>query len=83
MREIGVLEVKTHLSALLEKVEEGEDFVITRNGKAIARVTSVKERRRASPAAIAASIALQKAIEEKYGLDDGFDWKAAVNEGRP
>ena len=39
MREVGVLEAKTHLSALLDSVERGgEEIVITRHGKPVARL---------------------------------------------
>lgn len=41
MREVGVLEAKTNLSALLESVEKGgEDIVITRHGKPVARLSA-------------------------------------------
>ena len=39
MREVGVLEAKTHLSSLLAAVEAGEDVVITRHGRPVARFT--------------------------------------------
>lgn len=35
---VNVHEAKTHLSRLLERVERGEEVVIARNGKPIARV---------------------------------------------
>ena len=39
MREVGVLEAKTNFSALLEQVQNGgEEIVITRNGKPVARL---------------------------------------------
>lgn len=40
MRTVGVLEAKTNLSALLDDVEAtGEVIVITRHGKAVARLS--------------------------------------------
>ena len=39
MREVGVLEAKTHLSSLLAAVEAGEDVLITRHGRPVARFT--------------------------------------------
>ncbi len=36
MAEIGAFEAKTHLSALLEKVQRGESFYITKRGQRIA-----------------------------------------------
>ena len=35
---VGTFDAKTHLSELLERVSEGESFVITRRGRAIARL---------------------------------------------
>jgi len=36
--EVGALEAKNKLSALLDRVEHGEEIVITRHGKAVARL---------------------------------------------
>lgn len=41
MRTVGTLEAKTHLSELLDAVEEGEEVIITRHGKAVARLHAV------------------------------------------
>lgn len=38
---ISVYDAKTHLSALLDRVAAGEDIVIARNGKAVARLVPV------------------------------------------
>jgi prevent-host-death family protein len=38
MREIQASEAKTHLPQLLDDVERGETIVITRHGRAIARI---------------------------------------------
>lgn len=44
MRTVGVLEAKTNLSALLDEVETtGEAIVITRHGKAVARLSPERE----------------------------------------
>lgn len=45
MREIGAFEAKTHLSALLEAVEAGEEVLITRRGKPVARLVPVRPAR--------------------------------------
>jgi len=39
-------EAKTHLSRLVERVEAGEDVVIQRNGKPVARLVPVTEEQR-------------------------------------
>jgi prevent-host-death family protein len=38
MREIQASEAKTHLPRLLDEVERGETLIITRHGRAIARL---------------------------------------------
>lgn len=40
MREIGAFEAKSKLGQLLDRVEAGEDILITRRGKVVARLTS-------------------------------------------
>lgn len=40
---VGAFEAKTHLSALLDKVEAGEEVLITRHGKPVARLTAQTE----------------------------------------
>ena len=44
MREIGAYEAKTHLPKLLEQVEKGERFVITRHGRPVAELAPVGRR---------------------------------------
>ena len=41
MSEIGAQEAKTHLTKLLERVEKGESFTITRQGRPVAELTPV------------------------------------------
>ena len=39
--EVGVLEAKTRLSELLRSVEAGDEVVVTRGGRAVARIVGV------------------------------------------
>lgn len=41
MKTVSVLEAKTHLSALLEAVRQGEEVVITRRGQPVARLSAI------------------------------------------
>jgi len=41
METVNVHEAKTHLSRLLERVEAGEEIVVARNGKAVARLVPI------------------------------------------
>lgn len=36
MKELGAYEAKTHLSRLLDEVEQGESFAITKHGRPVA-----------------------------------------------
>ena len=38
MRTLSLAKTKAHLSAVIDQVQAGEEFVITRRGKAVARV---------------------------------------------
>jgi prevent-host-death family protein len=38
MKSVGLAEAKAHLSALLDAVEAGDEVVITRRGRAVARL---------------------------------------------
>jgi len=38
---IGIYEAKTHLTALLGRVEDGEEVTITRHGRPVARLVPV------------------------------------------
>lgn len=78
MLTVGAFEAKTHLSSLLERVERGEEVLITRHGKAIARLVpaAVADRARADDA-----IARLKALRSGTSLG-GIDWKELRDEGR-
>lgn len=42
-RVVGALEMETRLSELLDRVEEGEEFIITRHGEWVARVVPIRK----------------------------------------
>ncbi len=48
MEEVGAYEAKTHLSKLLDEVEAGASITITRNGRAVARLTPVADAKAAA-----------------------------------
>lgn len=52
---IGLFDAKTHLSALLERVERGEEITITRRGMPVARLVPARRAVR-SPAETARRI---------------------------
>lgn len=80
MREIGAFEAKSKLGQLLDWVEAGEEVVITRRGKVVARMTSpdqVFDRERAQGAA-----ARIRARRRGVTLG-GLAIRDLINEGRP
>lgn len=42
MTEVGTLEAKNRLSNLLDQVLEGEEVIITRHGKPVAKLVAIK-----------------------------------------
>jgi prevent-host-death family protein len=80
MREVGAFEAKTKLGQLLDQVEHGEEIVITRHGRPVARLTSVepgfdREKARRAVAGI---------LETSKGVTlGGLKIKDLINEGRP
>lgn len=42
MAEVGILEAKTHLSRLVERAERGEEIVLTRHGRPVARLAPLR-----------------------------------------
>ena len=78
MRAVGTFEAKTHLSALLEQVERGEEIVITRHGKAIARLVPADA---VSPRRLEHTVARLKGFRKGRRLGD-LSAKALIEEGR-
>lgn len=83
MREVGVLEAKTHLSSLLNEVEGGQEVLITRHGRPIARISPARPVRRSGPDFAAEVRSVRAQIEKEWRSEEPFDWKAAVEDGRP
>jgi prevent-host-death family protein len=79
MREIGAFEAKNRFGTLLDWVEQGEEVVITRRGKPIARlVPNAKGVDRAK-----AARAVEAIVERRAGATlGGLKVKDLVAEGR-
>jgi antitoxin (DNA-binding transcriptional repressor) of toxin-antitoxin stability system len=79
MQYIGAFEAKNTLGALLDRVEKGEEIVITRHGKPVARMVredKIRDRQTARDAANAI-IARSKGVRLA-----GLSVKALIEEGR-
>lgn len=80
MREIGAFEAKNTLGTLLDMVERGEEVVITRRGKRIARLVRETGRVDSKKARLAA----ERIIANRKGKSlGGLKIKDLINEGRP
>ena len=76
---IGAYQAKTHLSELLEKVEGGQEIVITKHGTAVARLVPVKKKASAEERVAA----IERIQELAAGLTLGrLKIKDLINEGR-
>lgn len=75
---VGAFDAKTHLSSLLERVERGEEVLITRHGKAIARLVPAAAAERANVQAVIAKL---KQLRARTGLG-GLSWQELRDEGR-
>ena len=79
MISVGAFEAKTHLSALLDRVAAGEEVVITKHGKPVARLVSAQQVDRAR---VNAAFEELKALRKETTLD-GLSWKELRDAGRP
>lgn len=62
MRRVATNEAKTHLSALLQEVAEGETIVITRGRKPLAKLVRYDE--------VAARPKVGKTMDKKFSIPD-------------
>jgi len=88
MTEIGAFEAKNTLGTLLDRVERGEEIVITRHGRAVARLVP-NTRRVDQSQAQAAFARIRQRSERLHKTKAGrvpFDWPALKklrDQGRP
>ena len=80
-RSIGAFEAKTHFSQIIEKAEHGEDFIITRRGKPVAKIIPFERKK---------EMTWEEALEDfrKFrklyrGEPGSFNIREAIEEGRP
>jgi prevent-host-death family protein len=81
MAEVGAFEAKNTFGSLLDRVERGEEIVITRHGRPVARLVPNSGRSDVE----AAKAALQRMRDRAKG-GGGFDWqelKTLRDTGRP
>ena len=78
MSQIGAFEAKTHLSELLDRVEAGEELVIARRGRPIARLVPVADANQQR-----AAEAVKRLLALRRGATlGGIDWRELRDAGR-
>jgi prevent-host-death family protein len=80
MQQVALFEAKNKLSGLLDQVAAGEEFIITRHGKAVARLGPIQPAFDRAKARQAARMLLELRKGATLG---GLSIKELVNEGRP
>lgn len=78
MRQVQASEAKAHLPQLLDEVEHGETIIITRHGRAIARLVPEAQRRQEE---IDRAIETIKKLRERTGRISVEDLLSARHEG--
>ena len=77
---IGAFEAKTHFSRILEKTEKGEDFIVTKRGKPVAKIIPFqKEPEMSWEEAMEEFKRLRKLYRGKPG---DFNIREAIEDGR-
>ena len=78
--QIGAFEAKTHFSQIIQKVENGADFIITRRGKPVAKIIPFKQEKTMTfKEAVEAFTEMKKLYRGKPG---DFNIREAIEEGR-
>jgi prevent-host-death family protein len=73
MESVNIHEAKTNLSRLLERVEAGEEIIIARNGRPVARLTAVATPKRA-PGSLKGQITMRSDFNDPLPneIEDSF-----------
>jgi prevent-host-death family protein len=83
MHEVGAFEAKNKFGHLLDLVEQGEEVMITRRGKEVARLVPARPVVSRDEARAAVARIRVRAEQQKLGRFDWDEWKAYRDEGRP
>jgi prevent-host-death family protein len=74
---VNVYEAKTNLSRLLDRVERGDEVIVARAGRPVARLAPLQRRRRPVTLGV-----LEGRLRLPEGFDDDADAIADLFEGR-
>lgn len=82
MDEIGLFEAKNKLSELVDRAERGEEVVITRRGRPVAKLVPLAPKRDVEKARAAVKRIRELAKEMNLTSTTWEDWKKLRDEGR-
>ena len=86
MQTLAIAQAKNNFSAMLHFVEAGEDVVLTRHGKAIARIVPESVEQRSEVASADSqrkeAMSLLTAFRAKVAPGSPLDWKALRDAGK-
>lgn len=78
--EIGAFEAKNTFGTLLDRVQGGEEIVISRHGKPVARLIPEGERKDRTAARAAAARIRARTVDSSISVEE---WMSFRDEGRP
>jgi len=80
-QQIGAFEAKTHFSRIIEEVERGADYVITKRGKPVAKIIPFEQEKVMT---FHEAVEQLKEFRKLYRGEPGsFNIREAIEEGRP
>ena len=75
METVNVHEAKTHLSRLLAQVEAGEEVIIARNGKPVARLVAVQKQGKPQFGSMKGQISIDERFFEPLPEEELAAWE--------
>jgi prevent-host-death family protein len=82
MTAVGVFEAKNKLSELVDRAERGEEVIITRRGRPVAKLGPLDETRDVEKARTAAKRIIELGQTMKLGPFEWEEWKKYRDTGR-
>jgi prevent-host-death family protein len=79
-QQIGAFEAKTHFSQIIEKVEHGADYVVTKRGKPVAKIIPFEQQPEMT---FEEAVVKLKEMRKLYrGKPGSFNIREAIEDGR-
>ena len=79
-QQIGAFEAKTHFSGIINRAENGEDFIITKRGKPVAKIIPFRQEPKMTWEEALENF---KELRKNYrGVPGDFNIREAIEEGR-